>query len=737
MRARETFKMNKLKVFLYAALLLLPSAGWCASGCDRRSASASDPAALISACDDAIAAWGKDDGDEKLSGFYFTRAGAYGDREEYDRAIEDLYKAVELTPSVAEIYMKRGTFYNRSGHYRKAVEDFTVVTRKKPNSKAEAWAYYNMAIAYSLMGQDNVGATYLKVGQSLAPDLHGKYLKELEFFRQKQERRLAEASASCSRGKELALSGKFDDALAAFDAAMKLDPENPDYISWRASVRYELGQYDKALAELTSVPRENQWNYYIGLSQIRLGDFESAKVSLEASTHDEPPRNREKYVAAEAKQWLDRIALYQQNYKKAIELDATPDTKGALAAAQAALSAIETREAKGLVKKESDLLARQAAASKRNVLIFIVLAILVGGGTLVGVLGFRTFKTFRARQEQQKQDFIAKLSGRSPRDMVMAYFDYKGSRPQDALRVLMHIKDKVAESRDLEIIRHVLAELPAAEKKDFVLASAESLLRTGKFQESLDALLLVNNIPHAQWGEREIAVFRTAHLICDPTILKGTGKADPALWHQEIGKEAYLSLARVYADRKDHGAVMQVLSKMPVYKWEDAHWKLYLDSMRGLNMLDKASLGQMPASFRMKVMEELFVSGNIPRVWEFISMEPRQNWLPEYYFYAFCRSLTRHFDEAWEYVKEYYEKFDITKNQQALYMMAVGCELAGRPDKAAEAYAKLLAADPYYKDTRARIDFIKNGQLSSLKPSAAEILSPILPKGFTPKKPAP
>lgn len=723
------------KVILYAMLFALPSTCWCAGRCERRG-SAPDPAQLIAACDEAITAWGKDDGDDKLSAYYFTRAGAYGDQEDYTRAIEDLDQAAQLTPSVPEIYMKRGIFYNRAGYYRKAVEDFTTVTRKKPNSKAEAWAYYNMAISYSLMGQENVGDTYLKVGQNLAADLHGKYLKELEFFRQKKERRLSEAQSACSNGKGLALAGKYDEALAAFDAALKLDPENADYISWRASVRYDIGQYEKALAELSSVAHENLWNYYVGLANMKLGNFDAAKAFLEASTHDEPPKNREKYVAADAKQWLDRIASYQQSYKKALELDATPDTKGALAAAQAALSAIETREAKSLVKKETDILKTKAAASKRAVVILIVLVILLGGGILVFVLGLKTFKGFRARREQQKQDFITLISGRSPRDMVMAYFEYKGAHADDAPRVLLHIKDKVAESRDLEIIRHVLNELPEANKKDFVLGAAESFVRTGKFQECLDALQLLNNTPHTQWGEREIAVFRTAHLICDPTILKSTGKADPGLWHPDIGREAYLALARVYADRKDYPAVMQVLSKMPVYKWEDAHWKMYVDAMRGLNVMDKADLGQMPQKFRMQVMEELFISGNIPRVWEFISMEPRQNWLPEYYFYAFCRALTRHFDEAWEYVKEYYEKFDLKQNQQVLYMMGAGCEFAGRPDKAAEAYAKLMAADPYYKDTRARIDFIKNGQLPSLKPAAAELLGPILPKGFTPKKPA-
>ena len=42
---------------------------------------------------------------------YYNRGIAYGDKGEYDKAIEDYSKAIELNPEYAEAYNNRGNAY--------------------------------------------------------------------------------------------------------------------------------------------------------------------------------------------------------------------------------------------------------------------------------------------------------------------------------------------------------------------------------------------------------------------------------------------------------------------------------------------------------------------------------------------------------------------------------------------------------------------------------------------------
>lgn len=87
---------------------------------------------------------------------YYKRAGAYFERADYDAAIADYTKAIELDPGFESNYSGRAEAHDRKGNYDAAIADYTKIMEIEPKS---AWPYdmrgeefkkkrdYNAAIA--------------------------------------------------------------------------------------------------------------------------------------------------------------------------------------------------------------------------------------------------------------------------------------------------------------------------------------------------------------------------------------------------------------------------------------------------------------------------------------------------------------------------------------------------------------------------------------------------------------
>jgi Tfp pilus assembly protein PilF len=57
--------------------------------------------------------------------FYFNRGRAYANKGQYDQAISDCTKALEIEPRYAEAYIVRGVAYSRKGQHDQAISDYT------------------------------------------------------------------------------------------------------------------------------------------------------------------------------------------------------------------------------------------------------------------------------------------------------------------------------------------------------------------------------------------------------------------------------------------------------------------------------------------------------------------------------------------------------------------------------------------------------------------------------------
>ena len=65
--------------------------------------------------------------------FYNNRGIDYGKKGEYDLAIKDFTKAVELKPDYAIAYNNRGAVYRGKGEYDLAIEDCSKAIQLKPD----------------------------------------------------------------------------------------------------------------------------------------------------------------------------------------------------------------------------------------------------------------------------------------------------------------------------------------------------------------------------------------------------------------------------------------------------------------------------------------------------------------------------------------------------------------------------------------------------------------------------
>ena len=84
-----------------------------------------------------------------LAAGYIQRGFAYNEKKEYDKAISDYIKAIDIDPSSPNAYNGRGLGYHNIGKYDKAVNDYTTAIMLKPD---DSGIYNNRAMAYYFKG---------------------------------------------------------------------------------------------------------------------------------------------------------------------------------------------------------------------------------------------------------------------------------------------------------------------------------------------------------------------------------------------------------------------------------------------------------------------------------------------------------------------------------------------------------------------------------------------------------
>ena len=228
---------------------------------------------------------------------YSKRALLYYTTGQYDQAISEYTKAIELNPKNAMTYYYRGNAYRAKDQYKEAVSDYTKVLELNPTS---AEAYHNRAMMYYKQGQPkpaisdftkaieinprlmqaycNRGAAYIAEGlydQAIsdctkAIEMDSRYA-EAYFNRGAAyiaKRLYDEGISDCSRAIEINpmhaqaycnravayyRKSRYDPAISDYTKAIEIEPSNAKALDGRATAYGAKGEYERAISDYTKV----------------------------------------------------------------------------------------------------------------------------------------------------------------------------------------------------------------------------------------------------------------------------------------------------------------------------------------------------------------------------------------------------------------------------------------------------------------------------------------------------
>jgi tetratricopeptide (TPR) repeat protein len=212
------------------------------------------------------------------------------DDGDFEAAIADLTKAIELSPNSAEFHFSRGFVYHEAGELEQALANYDRAIVLNPNL---AMAYSGRGVVYAERNDLQRAVADLTHAIELDPDDVEAYIERARFYglQQNFEQTLADLSHAIDlepdnttalrfRGMAYARLGKYEQALADHEHAIDLDPT--DAISYRTrGVTYlDMADYNEAIADFTQAadldPNDVLAFRNRGEAYESLGDYEQA-----------------------------------------------------------------------------------------------------------------------------------------------------------------------------------------------------------------------------------------------------------------------------------------------------------------------------------------------------------------------------------------------------------------------------------------------------------------------------
>ena len=228
---------------------------------------------------------------------YFFRGNAKGGLKQYDEAIKDYDKAIELNSEVAVIYNNRGNAKNELDQYIEAIKDFDRAIELDPKHDL---AYYNRGNAKDelelheeaikdydkvIESDPNDAAAYYNRG--IAKSKLGQYTEAIKDYDKAIELDPNDTAAYNNRGNAKRGLGQHEEAIKDYDRAIELDSKNVDFYHNRGSTIGRLIETN-TLAQLERItnPQEiaKQFDDDINRSHIKLYGFPEGGLSQKSST---------------------------------------------------------------------------------------------------------------------------------------------------------------------------------------------------------------------------------------------------------------------------------------------------------------------------------------------------------------------------------------------------------------------------------------------------------------------
>jgi tetratricopeptide (TPR) repeat protein len=257
------------------------------------------PDVAISACSNVISSAA--DTKLNLAIVYARRGSAYHDRREYDRAIADYTKIIEIKPRDAVAYNNRGMAYRAKGDNDSAIADYTKAIDIDPT---DARAHNNRGIAYRAKGDNDRAIADQTRAVEIDPEFSSAYNSRGIAYRAKgdNDRAIADHTKAIEIDPELAgafynrslayhAKGDSDHAIEDATAAIKISPGHGGAYLIRGLVHGARGNLERAIADYTKAiqinPKNASAHHHRGLAYAAKGDHDSATADSTAAAEIE------------------------------------------------------------------------------------------------------------------------------------------------------------------------------------------------------------------------------------------------------------------------------------------------------------------------------------------------------------------------------------------------------------------------------------------------------------------
>ena len=236
---------------------------------------------------------------------YWSRGYAYLEQSMMPEALDDINKAIDLTPSkdledFSKLYSIRGNIYYKSENYKDAISDYSKAISYDSKSLENYWY---RAICYQ----------YEKDFEKALHDF--KYCENL--FEKDDLDNLSLLYNSIANTYESLDNNQ--DAIEFYNKSIKTKPNNNIAYLYRGIIHFDQNDYDKAINDLTealsSYKTDNEIKaeiyLYRGRSYMEIGEYEKSLEDLSISIKEKPD-----FFSYQIRGDLKRL---MGNYKDAIE----------------------------------------------------------------------------------------------------------------------------------------------------------------------------------------------------------------------------------------------------------------------------------------------------------------------------------------------------------------------------------------------------------------------------------
>ncbi|MHC4579369.1 MAG: tetratricopeptide repeat protein [Planctomycetota bacterium] len=204
---------------------------------------------------------------------YNGRGSQWYVKKEYDRAIADFTRAIELAPDDDRNYYNRGLIWRDKQETEEAIADFTAAIRLEPG---DASAYVQRLALRFVAGR--YAEAVADADKVLELDPQSPVL----------------AAVHITRGRSLLGLEQNDEALSAFDAALRVDPERAEAYEWRGRTKHRLGRVDDAIADFTQAIGHGGHAAYVLRDQFIEGAPDVVRgYQIRGAVHDALNRHQE------------------------------------------------------------------------------------------------------------------------------------------------------------------------------------------------------------------------------------------------------------------------------------------------------------------------------------------------------------------------------------------------------------------------------------------------------------